>query len=131
MAQGGRNLSGGQRQRLAIARALICRASVYVFDDSSSALDFATEARLRQALARELPNAAVLVIAQRISVAMDADRVVVLDEGRVVGAGTHEELLETCSVYRQIAASQLADEDLAAAGLSVSEGGGPHAANGR
>ena len=131
VAQGGRNLSGGQRQRLAIARALICRASVYVFDDSSSALDFATEARLRQALARELPNAAVLVIAQRISVAMDADRVVVLDEGRVVGAGTHEELLETCSVYRQIAASQLADEDLAAAGLSVSEGGGPHAANGR
>ena len=131
VAQGGRNLSGGQRQRLAIARALICRASVYVFDDSSSALDFATEARLRQALARELPDAAVLVIAQRISVAMDADRVVVLDEGRVVGAGTHEELLETCSVYRQIAASQLADEDLAAAGLSVSEGGGPHAANGR
>lgn len=108
--QGGANFSGGQRQRLTIARALLRRPAIYLFDDSFSALDFKTEARLRQALRRETAGATVFIVAQRISSVMDADRIIVLDQGRMAGMGRHEELLETCSVYREIAASQLAEE---------------------
>ena len=106
MAQGGTNFSGGQRQRLAIARALVRRADLYIFDDSFSALDYKTDAALRHALATELADAAVLVIAQRVSTIRDADQIVVLDEGRVVGLGTHDELRRTCPVYAEICESQ-------------------------
>ena len=105
--QGGTNVSGGQRQRLAIARALVKRAPVYVFDDSFSALDFRTDARLRAALKRELADATVIIVAQRVGTIMNADRIVVLDEGRVVGIGTHNELLATNETYREIVYSQL------------------------
>ncbi len=108
IAQGGINLSGGQKQRLAIARALVRRPDVYIFDDSFSALDFATDARLRAALRRETGGATVFIISQRVGTIMDADRIVVLDEGRVVGIGRHEELLSACHVYREIVESQLA-----------------------
>lgn len=110
--QGGTNVSGGQRQRLAIARALATHPEVLVLDDSFSALDYATDARLRQALAREESDTAVLVVAQRIATVMGADQIVVLDEGRVVGRGTHEELLRTCPEYLEIAKSQLSEEEL-------------------
>lgn len=106
VAQGGSNFSGGQRQRLAIARALVHRADLYVFDDSFSALDFRTDAALRRALAPELAHAATLVIAQRVSTIRDADQIVVLSEGRVVGLGTHDELMRTCPTYKEIADSQ-------------------------
>lgn len=106
VAQGGSNFSGGQRQRLAIARALVRRADLYVFDDSFSALDFRTDAALRRALAPELAHAATLVIAQRVSTIRDADQIVVLSEGRVVGLGTHDELMRTCPTYKEIADSQ-------------------------
>ena len=106
VSQGGINLSGGQKQRLAIARALSRRAPIYVFDDSFSALDFTTDARLRAALKADLTGATVVIVSQRIGTVMHADRIVVLDDGRVVGQGTHAELLETCEVYRQIAESQ-------------------------
>jgi ATP-binding cassette subfamily B multidrug efflux pump len=106
VAQGGTNLSGGQKQRLAIARALARRAEIYVFDDSFSALDFATDARLRAALRADLAEATVFIVSQRIGTVMSADRIVVLDDGRVVGSGTHAELLKVCEVYRQIAESQ-------------------------
>ena len=106
VSQGGINLSGGQKQRLAIARALSRRAPIYVFDDSFSALDFTTDARLRAALKADLAGATVVIVSQRIGTVMHADRIVVLDDGRVVGQGTHAELLETCEVYRQIAESQ-------------------------
>ncbi len=106
VAQGGTNFSGGQRQRLAIARALVRRADLYVFDDSFSALDYRTDAALRRALAGELADAAVLVIAQRVSTIRDADQIVVLKDGGVVGLGTHDELMATCPVYRAIADSQ-------------------------
>jgi ATP-binding cassette subfamily B protein len=112
IAQGGTNVSGGQRQRLAIARALALRPEVLVLDDSFSALDYATDARLRQALAREEAGTAVLVVAQRIATVMGADQIIVLDEGRVVGRGTHEELLHSCPEYLEIAKSQLSDEEL-------------------
>ncbi len=111
--QGGTNLSGGQRQRLAIARAILRRPGVYVFDDSFSALDYATDARLRAALRAETTDAAVLVVAQRVSTIMRADRIVVLDGGRVVGIGTHPELMETCQTYREIVTSQLTAEEAA------------------
>ena len=113
IAQGGINLSGGQKQRLSIARALVRRPEIYIFDDSFSALDFATDARLRAALKRETLGATVLLVAQRVGTIMDADRIIVLDEGRVVGTGTHRELLETCPVYREIVASQLKLEEVA------------------
>ncbi|HHV54466.1 MAG TPA: ABC transporter ATP-binding protein [Firmicutes bacterium] len=113
VAQGGTNLSGGQKQRLAIARAIVRRPEIYVFDDSFSALDFKTEARLRAALKRETAGATVFVVAQRVSTVMDADRIVVLDEGRVAGIGTHRELLENCEVYREIVSSQLSEEAIA------------------
>ena len=112
IAQGGTNVSGGQRQRLAIARALAAHPEVLVLDDSFSALDYATDARLRQALARERADTAVLVVAQRVATVMGADQIVVLDEGRVVGQGTHEELLRSCPEYLEIANSQLSAEEL-------------------
>lgn len=113
LAQGGANVSGGQKQRLSIARALVRRPEIYLFDDSFSALDYKTDAKLRAALKTEITNATVLLVAQRVSTVMDADRIVVLDEGRAVGVGTHRELLETCAVYREIVASQLSEEEIA------------------
>jgi len=113
VTQGGTNLSGGQKQRLAIARALVRRPDIYVFDDSFSALDFKTDARLREALRRETANATVLIVAQRVSTIRDADRILVLEEGSIVGSGTHRELLESCGVYREIVASQLSEEEIA------------------
>lgn len=107
IAQGGTNVSGGQRQRLSIARAITHRPEILVFDDSFSALDVATDARLRQALWRELPEVTKIVVAQRISTVVDADRIIVLDDGRMVGAGTHSELLESNETYREIVQSQL------------------------
>ncbi|RLU86870.1 multidrug ABC transporter ATP-binding protein [Streptomyces griseocarneus] len=113
IAQGGSNVSGGQRQRLAIARALVRRPEIYLFDDSFSALDYATDARLRAALARETGDATVVIVAQRVSTIRDADRIVVLDEGRVVGTGTHHELMATNETYREIVLSQLTEEEAA------------------
>jgi ATP-binding cassette, subfamily B, multidrug efflux pump len=113
VAQGGTNLSGGQKQRLAIARAVVRKPDVYVFDDSFSALDFATDAKLRAALARETGNATVFVVAQRIATVLTADRIVVVDNGRVVGMGTHAELLETSAIYREIVESQVSLEEVA------------------
>lgn len=113
VSQGGTNLSGGQKQRLAIARALVRRPDIYVFDDSSSALDVATDARLRAALASETAQSVVVVVSQRISTVVHADRIVVLDNGRVTGTGTHAELLERCAVYREIVDSQVSLEDVA------------------
>ncbi|MFJ9695395.1 ABC transporter ATP-binding protein [Kitasatospora sp. NPDC101183] len=113
IAQGGSNVSGGQRQRLAIARALVRRPDVYLFDDSFSALDYATDARLRKALARETADAAVLIVAQRVSTIRDADRIIVLDEGAVVGSGTHHELMADNPTYREIVLSQLTEQEAA------------------
>ena len=113
VAQGGINLSGGQKQRLAIARAIVRTPDVYVFDDSFSALDYATDARLRAALRDEIAQATVFVVAQRISTVITADRIVVLDEGRVAGIGTHAELLETSEIYREIVESQVSLEEVA------------------
>ncbi len=113
VAQGGTNLSGGQRQRVAIARALVATPDVYLFDDSFSALDTATDARLRRALRPVTRDAVVIVVAQRVSTIVDADQIVVLDDGRVVGVGTHEELLGTCETYREIVTSQQATEEAA------------------
>jgi ATP-binding cassette subfamily B protein len=113
VAQGGANVSGGQRQRLAIARALVKKAPVYIFDDSFSALDFATDAKLRRALKPYTEDSAVLIVAQRVSTIMTADQIVVLDDGAVVGLGTHRELLENCPAYREIAESQLSKGELA------------------
>jgi ATP-binding cassette subfamily B protein len=107
IAQGGSNVSGGQRQRLAIARALVVRPEIYVFDDSFSALDLATDARLRAALAPRTADAATLIVAQRVSTIRDADQIIVLEDGDVVGRGTHDELTATCSTYAEIVDSQL------------------------
>jgi ATP-binding cassette subfamily B multidrug efflux pump len=113
VAQGGTNLSGGQRQRISIARALMKRADIYIFDDSFSALDFKTDAALRAALKEEVSNSIVLIIAQRVSTIMNADRIIVLDKGRIVGMGTHEELIQNCEVYREIVFSQLREDEVA------------------
>jgi len=113
IAQGGSNVSGGQKQRLAIARALAKQAPIYIFDDSFSALDYKTDRRLRAALAERTRQSAVLVVAQRISTVMQADKIIVLDEGRIAGMGTHRQLMESCEEYREIAYSQLSKEELA------------------
>jgi ATP-binding cassette, subfamily B, multidrug efflux pump len=113
IAQGGTNVSGGQRQRLAIARTLVQRPEIYLFDDSFSALDYATDAALREALARETSGATVVIVAQRVSTIRDADRIVVLDEGRVVGTGSHHELMESNETYREIVLSQLTEAEAA------------------
>jgi len=113
VAQGGTNVSGGQRQRLAIARALVKRPDVYIFDDSFSALDFRTDARLRAALHRDLASATVIIVAQRVGTILHADRIVVLEDGGIAGIGTHHELMETCDTYREIVYSQLSEEEVA------------------
>ncbi|RFZ75892.1 ABC transporter ATP-binding protein [Lacrimispora amygdalina] len=112
IAQGGTNVSGGQKQRLAIARAVCRKPEIYIFDDSFSALDYKTDRVLRSALKKESRGATSLIVAQRIGTIMDADQIIVLDEGKVVGKGTHRELLQTCSVYKEIAMSQLSQEEL-------------------
>lgn len=113
IAQGGTNVSGGQKQRLSIARALIRKPEIYIFDDSFSALDFKTSAKLRAALKPEIMDATVFIIAQSVSTVRDADRIIVLDDGQIAGIGTHKELMDTCKVYREIVASQLSEEELA------------------
>ncbi len=111
ISQGGTNVSGGQRQRLAIARAIVRKPEIYVFDDSFSALDFKTDKSLRQALASETENATVVIVAQRISTIIDADRIIVVEKGKVVGIGTHKELLKSCDVYKEIVSSQMSKEE--------------------
>ncbi|NLF44647.1 MAG: ABC transporter ATP-binding protein [Syntrophomonadaceae bacterium] len=111
--QGGTNVSGGQKQRLSIARAIVRRPDIYIFDDSFSALDFKTDARLRAALKEETRESTVLIIAQRVSTIMEADQIIVLEDGQIVGKGSHEELLESCEVYREIVYLQLSEEELA------------------
>jgi ATP-binding cassette, subfamily B, multidrug efflux pump len=113
ISQGGTNISGGQKQRLSIARALVRKPGVYIFDDSFSALDYATDARLRAALRRETTNATVLIVAQRVSTIIGADQILVLDEGRIVGSGTHQELMQSNDVYREIVLSQVTAEEIA------------------
>lgn len=113
IAQGGTNVSGGQKQRLSIARALVRGAEVYIFDDSFSALDFKTDAKLRAALKEETRESTVIIVAQRVSTVLDADRIIVMNESEVAGIGTHQELMETCDVYREIVYSQLSEEEIA------------------
>lgn len=113
IAQGGTNVSGGQRQRLAIARALVRQPEIFIFDDSFSALDFKTDARLRAALREETAAATVIIVAQRVNTIIDADRIIVLDEGRIAGIGKHRDLMQNCRVYREIVSSQLAEEEIA------------------
>lgn len=112
VAQGGTNFSGGQKQRLCIARALVKKAPVYIFDDSFSALDFKTDAALRQALKKEMASAAVVIVAQRVSTIIDADQIIVLEAGRMAGIGRHAELINTCLVYQEIVASQLCEKEV-------------------
>lgn len=119
ISQGGANVSGGQKQRLSIARAIIKQPEVYIFDDSFSALDFKTDAALRQALAAETKDATVLIVAQRISTIINADKIVVMDEGRVVGIGRHDDLMSTCDVYKEIALSQLSEAELGNAQVEI------------
>ena len=106
-------LSGGQKQRVAIARALAKKPEIYIFDDSFSALDFKTDAALRKALKENIDKATMIIVAQRISTVVDAEQIIVLDEGKIAGKGTHEQLMKTCDVYREIALSQLSEEELA------------------
>lgn len=122
IAQGGSNVSGGQRQRLSIARAIAVEPNVYIFDDSFSALDFKTDAKLRSALAKETKHKTVLIVGQRINTIMNADKIIVLDEGKIVGQGTHQELMKNCEVYQEIAASQLSEDDLQKMSVTTSKG---------
>ena len=112
IAQGGINVSGGQKQRLSIARALVRRPEIYVFDDSFSALDFKTDSKLRAALKKEIKDSTVIIVAQRVGTVMDADRIIVLDEGKVAGIGKHSDLMQTCEIYREIVSSQLSEEEI-------------------
>ena len=122
IAQGGSNVSGGQRQRLSIARAIAIEPNVYIFDDSFSALDFKTDAKLRLALAKETKHKTVLIVGQRINTIMNADKIIVLDEGKIVGQGTHQELMKNCQVYQEIAASQLSEDDLQKMSATTAKG---------
>lgn len=122
IAQGGSNVSGGQRQRLSIARAIAIEPNVYIFDDSFSALDFKTDAKLRLALAKETKHKTVLIVGQRINTIMNADKIIVLDEGKIVGQGTHQELMKNCEVYQEIAASQLSEDDLQKMSATTAKG---------
>ena len=122
IAQGGSNVSGGQRQRLSIARAIAVEPNVYIFDDSFSALDFKTDAKLRLALAKETKHKTVLIVGQRINTIMNADKIIVLDEGKIVGQGTHQELMKDCAVYKEIAASQLSEDDLQKMSVTTAKG---------
>ena len=122
IAQGGSNVSGGQRQRLSIARAIAVEPNVYIFDDSFSALDFKTDAKLRLALAKETKHKTVLIVGQRINTIMNADKIIVLDEGKIVGQGTHQELMKDCEVYQEIAASQLSEDDLQKMSVTTAKG---------
>ena len=112
MAQGGSNVSGGQKQRISIARAIARNPEIYIFDDSFSALDYKTDSILRKELKKYTKDATTLIVAQRIGTIMNADKILVLDDGNLVGMGTHKELLESCEVYKQIALSQLSKEEL-------------------
>ena len=112
IAQGGTNVSGGQKQRLSIARALVRKPEIYVFDDSFSALDFKTDARLRAALKKETRKSTVFIVSQRVSTVMDANQIIVLDEGHIAGIGTHRALMKTCKVYYEIVSSQLSMEEI-------------------
>ena len=122
VAQGGTNVSGGQKQRLSIARALVKKPEIYIFDDSFSALDFTTDKALRAALKKAAGGSTIIIVAQRINTILDADQIIVLDEGRIVGKGTHRELMASCRVYQEIARSQLSDEELARYGAGQSTG---------
>ena len=113
ISQGGTNVSGGQKQRLSIARALIKKPEIYIFDDSFSALDFKTDAALRRALKEKTESNAIIIVAQRVSTIMKAEQIIVLDEGRRVGIGNHNELIKNCKTYQEIALSQLSKEELA------------------
>lgn len=112
ISQGGNNVSGGQKQRLSIARAIAKQPEIYIFDDSFSALDYKTDIVLRKALNEQIKDGTILIVAQRISTVLNADKIIVLDEGKIVGKGTHKELLKSCEVYKQIALSQLSKEEL-------------------
>ena len=111
ISQGGTNVSGGQKQRLSIARAIARKPKIYIFDDSFSALDFKTDTAVRKALAEKTKDAAVIIVAQRVSTILNADQIIVLDEGRMIGRGTHRELVENCEEYRMIARSQLSEDE--------------------
>ena len=112
IAQGGSNVSGGQKQRLSIARAIAKDPMIYIFDDSFSALDFKTDVALRKALGPKVKDKTVFIVAQRISTVLNAEQIIVLDEGKMVGIGTHKELMKNCEVYNQIASSQLSEKEL-------------------
>ena len=112
ISQGGKNLSGGQRQRLTIARALVRKPEVLILDDSASALDFATDAKLRKAIAERTKNMTVFLVSQRAASILHADKIIVMDDGMVAGIGTHQQLLKTCKVYREICYSQLSKEEV-------------------
>lgn len=126
IAQGGTNVSGGQKQRLSIARAIAMKPRVFLFDDSFSALDYKTDAALRKALGENIKDATVIIVAQRISTILHADQILVLEDGKIVGKGTHEELLNGCETYLEIAKSQLSEAELRGTPAEASKGGADH-----